>query len=371
MPYTDKHNILSLIENGTIKLRMSSLLTSDPVILASVDWDKVEGMLLGLAVGDSLGNTNESQIPADRRSRYGTINDYLPNLFSDGQPLGLPSDDTQMAFWTLEHMLNEGRIDPAILIEIFTNRKIYGIGMSVSRALKRYRSGSKWYESGVASAGNGALMRVAPIILPYLNNPSADLWLDIVTAATITHNDSTSTACCVAFVDLLWNILAGSWQPDPYQLIDRFCDVLSELEDNSILKSRMPTFQYSGPLSAFVRQQVNQALRENRDIETACNYWGSGAYLLETVPSMLYILCKHLDNFEDAVTCAVNMSYDNDTIASMVGTITGAIHGKSAIPARWLDNLSDRTTDSDDGAIYDLISQARKKWFDNQGGADG
>jgi hypothetical protein len=27
-------------------------------------WDRVEGMLLGLAIGDSLGNTSESQVPA-------------------------------------------------------------------------------------------------------------------------------------------------------------------------------------------------------------------------------------------------------------------------------------------------------------------
>ena len=35
------------------------------------DFDRIEGMLLGLAIGDALGNTSESQTPADRFRRHG------------------------------------------------------------------------------------------------------------------------------------------------------------------------------------------------------------------------------------------------------------------------------------------------------------
>ena len=48
-------------------------------------WDRVEGMLLGLAIGDSLGNTSESQVPAQRRQRYREIRDYLPNAHAEGR----------------------------------------------------------------------------------------------------------------------------------------------------------------------------------------------------------------------------------------------------------------------------------------------
>ncbi len=51
-------------------------------------------MLLGLAIGDALGNTSESQAPAERRARYGEIRDYLPNGYAEGRRVGLPSDDT-------------------------------------------------------------------------------------------------------------------------------------------------------------------------------------------------------------------------------------------------------------------------------------
>ena len=44
-----------------------------------LNFDRVEGMFLGLAVGDSVGNTSEGQIPTDLRARYTEINDYLLN----------------------------------------------------------------------------------------------------------------------------------------------------------------------------------------------------------------------------------------------------------------------------------------------------
>lgn len=35
--------------------------------------DRLEGMLLGLAIGDALGNTTEAMLPSQRRRQYGEI----------------------------------------------------------------------------------------------------------------------------------------------------------------------------------------------------------------------------------------------------------------------------------------------------------
>jgi ADP-ribosylglycohydrolase len=51
----------------------------------------------------------------------------------------------------------------------------------------------------------------------------------------------------------------------------------------------------------------------------ACNRWHSGAYLLETIPSALYILMNYTHDLEEAIVRAVNDTYDNDTIAAIVG----------------------------------------------------
>ena len=50
-----------------------------PPPAAELDFDRVEGMMLGLAVGDSLGITSEGLYPEDRREYLGEIRDYLPH----------------------------------------------------------------------------------------------------------------------------------------------------------------------------------------------------------------------------------------------------------------------------------------------------
>ena len=99
----------------------------------------------------------------------------------------------------------------------------------------------------------------------------------------------------------------------------------------------------------------------------ACNQWYSGAYLLETMPSVIYILMRHGHDPEEAIVRAVNDTKDNDTIAAIVGAAVGALHGRDAIPERWVANLSGRTTDRDDGRIFELIREARSRWGCSRG----
>ena len=51
-------------------------------------------MMLGLAIGDSLGNTTEGQLPAQGRAHYDEIQGFLPNRYAGRRAIGLPSDDT-------------------------------------------------------------------------------------------------------------------------------------------------------------------------------------------------------------------------------------------------------------------------------------
>ena len=71
---------------------------------------------------------------------------------------------------------------------------------------------------------------------------------------------------------------------------------------------------------------------------------------------------KHGDNFEEAIIRAVNDTKDNDTIAAIVGAAVGALHGKEAIPERWITNLSGRTSRDDDGRIFELLGEAKGLW---------
>jgi ADP-ribosylglycohydrolase len=65
-------------------------------------------------------------------------------------------------------------------------------------------------------------------------------------------------------------------------------------------------------------------------VSDACHKWQSGAYLLETVPSVLNIIMLHADNPEEAIVRAVNDTFDNDTLAAIVGAAVGALHGEAS-----------------------------------------
>jgi hypothetical protein len=111
-----------------------------PPRLVVLELDRIEGMLLGLAVGDALGNTTEGLTPAERRRRFGEIRDYLPNQHAGGARVGLPSDDTQLASWTLEHVLRHDGVVPEGLAKIFASRRIFGIGRTVRAFLAASRT---------------------------------------------------------------------------------------------------------------------------------------------------------------------------------------------------------------------------------------
>ena len=86
---------------------------------------------------------------------------------------------------------------------------------------------------------------------------------------------------------------------------------------------------------------------------------------MEAVPSVLMILTKHGDDPEEAIVRAVNDTKDNDTIAAIIGAAVGALHGKRKLPKRWIENLSGRTTDRDDGRVFELIEAAKHVFWES------
>jgi|GEM_PF-35686 len=361
---TNRDTLERLLRSGEIALERSRFLGQSPDPLPpAFSFDKIDGMLLGLAIGDALGITTESWLPSKRRAAYGEIRDYIPNKYVD-EPIGFPSDDSQLAFWALEQMLADGVFRPEKLADCFCTRHIFGVGSAVREFLRNRKSGRPWEQCGAKSAGNGALMRIAPILIPYLKDPSPELWADAALAAMITHNDAGSTAACVAFVAMLWRLLAMDEAPaDSHWWPETYISIARGLEGETKYRPRGGEhLDYEGPIWRFVSENLLLHWRIQPSVLDLCNSFHSGAYLLETVPCALYILMQHAHDPEEAIIRAVNDTKDNDTIAAIVGAAVGALHGKKKLPKRWLDKLSGRTTDSDDGRIFELLASARRKW---------
>lgn len=328
---------------------------------ADFDFDRVEGMLLGVAIGDALGLPTESMSPRSRREYYGEIRTY-----EDGG-LGYPSDDTQLSFWLLEQLIKDQAFVPQHAARKFSGSgTIFGIGSTVRQFLRNLQEGLPWYRSGPHSAGNGALMRISPILVPHLQTGGTDIWVDTALATMMTHNDRSAISSCLVFVAMLWELLDMSSPPGSDWWIERYVTLARDLEGDTGYVPRCKNLShYKGPLWRFVEEQVSHAYRSGMSTLEACNSWYSGAYLLETVPSVLFILMQHANDPEEAIIRAVNDTRDNDTVAAIVGAAVGALHGREALPQRWIENLSGRTTNRDDGQVFSLIEQARNTFWSN------
>lgn len=354
-----------LARAGVLRVRWHPRLDAAPPALPEgIDLaDKVEGMMLGLAIGDALGNTSESINPGERRAHFGWIEHYQPTPHAGGRAVGLPSDDSQLAFRTLEHLALHGRLDPVLLGGALAQGRIFGLGRSTRQWLQTRSTGMPWQHAGTPSAGNGALMRIAPVLIPHLEQPSPALWSDTLLAAHVTHNDELSNLSCVAMVDMLWAAIGTAPGGAVPAWLERSLGVFDDLGTGVAYAPRAGRpAGFHGTIAQLLRQHVQPALRSELDVAAADSLWHSGAYLLETVPSALYILERHGHDPREAILQAVNQTRDNDTVAAIVGAVVGALHGASALPAAWIDDLSGRTAEADDGHMFMLLDAAGRRF---------
>jgi ADP-ribosyl-[dinitrogen reductase] hydrolase len=363
----DNTNLLqNLIDQRIIRLNDSEILHHQPEPLP-LDFDigKVEGMLLGVAIGDSLGATSEGKSPDERNLLYGEIRDFIPGKRSGNKAIGIPTDDTQLTFWTLKQLISDDGLIPDNLARSFCQHHIVGIGNTVKGFVSNYKDKNKpWYYSGLDSLGNGALMRISSILVPFLRQPHQSIFADAAIDTMLTHNSYANISSCISFIAILWSLLGMKSVPEPIWWVEKYCAITRNLEGNIEYIPRSTNYgDYRGPLWQFTEQVVKNAMQRKLSITEACEEWGSGANLFETVPSVLYILSQYAQDSEEAIIRAVNDTKDNDTIAAIVGAAVGALHGISGIPVRWIKGLTGRTRSSDDGQIFKLILLAKQKFW--------
>lgn len=323
--------------------------------------DRVRGMLLGVAIGDALGNRTESMLPAARDAEFGRITGYLPSRYANGQPAGTPSDDTQLTFRAVEQLLADGALDPDELAFRIANDRIFGISRATRDFCNALRTGAPWWEATQYSAGNGALMRLAPTVLPHLRTGGTQLWTDTAISTAVTHNEPLAIASSVAWVALLWRLLNGDLPETPAEWLETYTEVLRVMDAEQEYETRVtsgPLQHWRGRLSELLDTEVCAAVNKGTPVREAAQRWFSGAYLLETVPTVMHIVAQHGHDPHEAMLVAVNDTRDNDTIAAIVGAAMGAAHGTAWMPAPWRDQLLGRTLEDNDGAVFTLIDDA-------------
>lgn len=279
--------------------------------------DRFRGCLLGLAAGDAVGTTVEFRSRGSFEPLTGLTGGGPFNL----RP-GQWTDDTSMALCLATSLLETGRFDPEDQMNRYCRWAEFGylsstgtcfdIGNTVSAALRRFRRTGDPISGTVDghSAGNGCIMRLAPI--PMFFFPDMELSERFAEESSrTTHGAKECLDGCRLLSRMIVRALSGQKKDET-----AFADG--------------PVFEGSPKICAIARGDYMK--------KTARDLKGSG-YVVDCLEAALWCF-MNTGNFEAAILAAANLGDDADTTAAVCGQVAGAFYGEPGIPAEWLDKLS-------------------------------
>jgi ADP-ribosylglycohydrolase len=199
-----------------------------------------------------------------------------------------------------------------------SNGECFDVGTTVRLALGRFeRTGQPSGSTEERSAGNGSLMRLAPVPLFF----AADAAVAVAKAAEssrTTHAHPEAVDACRYFAGLLLGALVGaskeqllqpafSPSPDVWRS-EPLSPAIATVAEGSFLRSEPPAIR-------------------------------GGGYVTHSLEAALWAFAKSTC-FEDGALLAVNLGDDADTIGAIYGQLAGAFYGVDSIPERWRKKLA-------------------------------
>ena len=277
---------------------------------------RYRGALLGLACGDAVGTTAEFS----PRGSFAPLTDMV-----GGGPFALKpgqwTDDTSMALCLAESLLTKGAFDPADQMARYLNwwrwgylsctGECFDIGNTVRAALERFQITQQPYagSTDAMSAGNGSLMRLAPVVMFAYPDVAAVIELAALSSRT-THGAPEALECCQLMANLMANCFAG-----------------------------VPKHQLFANLAFKPRLAATATLAKGRFVSKEERAIVGSGYCVASLEAALWCLFR-CDDFASTILCAANLGDDADTTAAIAGQIAGAYYGVEQIPASWLQKLA-------------------------------
>ncbi|MCL6743264.1 ADP-ribosylglycohydrolase family protein [Kosakonia sp. R1.Fl] len=276
---------------------------------------RYQGCLLGLAAGDAVGTTVEF-----------SAKDSFPPVtgMEGGGPFHLQAgqwtDDTSMALCLAESLVTCNGFDAKDQMNRYLNWWKWGylsstghcfdIGMTVASALQKFANDGEPFagSSNPRTAGNGSLMRLAPVVLWFFPDQAQVLEYAQASSRT-THAAPEALASCRLFAQQLMNALQG--------------------------KSKQETLT---DIAQLPEQENLRHIAEGRYLQkNRAEIFGTG-YCVQSLEAALWCFAKGND-FEETILLATNLGDDADTTAAIAGQLAGAFYGVNGIPQTWRDKL--------------------------------
>lgn len=288
--------------------------------------DRAEGVLIGTAVGDALGagyEFDEVVQPEAVAMRPGRLT---------GRPAGHWTDDTDMAMGIALAARECGSLDsPVALTRIAENFLAWfashppDVGIQTRSVLSQCIHPETLTDVAFAyqarhpdAAGNGSLMRTAPVALADFDRPEV-VARTAMSVSALTHPHRDAQQACA-----LWSVAIAEGLRGSPSLRHSMNNALDYLEIND-------RERWTGLL---VRAE------ECDPRELAPNGWVVRAFQAAWRACCESGEVQQEDAFRRGVTYAIALGDDTDTIAAIAGGMLGAHLGANGIPTKWRRDLA-------------------------------
>jgi ADP-ribosylglycohydrolase len=197
----------------------------------------------------------------------------------------------------------------------------FDIGNTVRKALERFERTQEPYcgSTDPRSAGNGSIMRLAPVPLFYSHNP--------LEAIEKSGESSRTTHGATAAVDACRYLGA--------QLVG----AVSGVDKETLLSERyspVPGYWQAHPLVEEIDEIAAGSFKRRQPPEIK----GTG-YVVKSLEAALWAFF-HSQSFKEGCLLAVNLGDDADTTGAVYGQLAGAHYGEGEIPDSWRSRLAQR-----------------------------
>ncbi|OZM56259.1 ADP-ribosylglycohydrolase [Lottiidibacillus patelloidae] len=305
--------------------------------------DRFLGSMIGLAVGDAVGTTVEFKAPGT----FEPINDMVGGGVFNLKP-GEWTDDTSMALCLAESLIKcdgfhaKDQLERYVKWEqegyLSSNGVCFDIGNTVSDALFNYKKTGNPYSGSTDkySAGNGSIMRLAPIPLLY--------WKDFKKTIHMSGESSRTTHQAPLAIDAckyMGAIIAGALKNYSKEelLTEAFAIEMQTLTEEKWADE--------------IREIASGSFKKLNPPEIV----GSG-YVVKSLEAALWAFYNS-ESFKEGLLLAVNLGNDADTTGAVYGQIAGAYYGVGGIPKEWREKivLKDKIRDYS-VLLYEMVEKS-------------
>ncbi|CAF3419282.1 unnamed protein product [Rotaria socialis] len=314
--------------------------------------NRIQGSMIGMALGDALGAHVEF------RPRAFLVSNPVSDLEAGGTwglEKGQFTDDTSMALCLAASLVYHGDFIPYDQLVRYkwwhkhgymsSTGQCFDIGAATCKSLREFEARQKEfakvqkipmdevdYVSGADRlskfdvncsepdvAGNGALMRLTPVPLFFYRRPTRAVEYSGI-SGVITHGDSKASDACRYYGALIVAALHGASK--------------EELLDTDFYENHKSWFG-KFPLVPEIMRIARGSYQKKGGYEDGIR--GKG-YIVDALEAALWAFWSE-ETFENGVLAAVNLGDDTDTTAAIYGQLAGAYYGYRELPQHWVNQV--------------------------------